>query len=113
MIVDGILEEHGEAVYSGVDILEVLRARSSVALTRPCHLLKMLIIQRLKLQPTPQTVTLTCIGGDVRGASMATAVFNVPELLESILSHLNLQDLIAARGVNKSLFRLIETSPTL
>jgi hypothetical protein len=113
MVVDGILEEHGEGVPSGVDILEILRARSSVALTRQRHLLKMLIIQRLKLQPTPQTVILNHAGGDDGESSMAAAVFNVPELLESILSHLTMPDLVVARRVNKALFRLTETSPTL
>lgn len=44
---------------------------------------------------------------------MATAVFNVLELLESILTHVTMADLIAARRVNKALFGLIETSPTL
>lgn len=41
------------------------------------------------------------------------AVFNVPELLESILSHLPMEDLFVTGGVNKAFHRIIETSPTL
>jgi hypothetical protein len=45
--------------------------------------------------------------------SVAGAVFDVPELLGSILTHIDVADLIAARRVNKASYKLTETSPTL
>lgn len=112
-VIDEILEEYGQEVISGESVLELLRERNGFAQKRQRHLLKMLVIQRLKLQPTSQTVILTQTGGDAGNASMAAAVFDVPELLESILTHVTMADLIAVRRVNKALFRLIEISPTL
>lgn len=44
---------------------------------------------------------------------MASVVFNIPELLESILSYLPVADLVSARSVNKTLHRLIDSSPRL
>jgi hypothetical protein len=76
----------------------------------------MLIIQRLRGLPTPRTVTTTYTGRGyiaLEVSKTASAVFDVPELLESILSHVNMRDLVAVRRVNKAMFRLIETSPTL
>jgi hypothetical protein len=115
-IVDDILAEYGEEVVSSDDILDMLRERTSLALTRQRHHLKLLIIERLKRQPSPQTVALTYTGGGstVLGTtSIAATAFNVPELLESILIHVPMIDLIAGRRVNKAFHRLIETSPVL
>lgn len=115
-IIDDIIAKNGGGVISGEHVLRLLRRSAGLVLSRQRHLLKMLIIQRLKLLPTPRTVTTTCTGRGymaLRVNKTASAVFDVPELLESILSHVNMADLIAARRVNKAMFRLIETSPTL
>ena len=115
-IIDNILTQNDEEPISSDEILELLRERSSLALTRQRHHIKLLIIERLRMQPTPQTVFSSQTEG-VNTApevnDMAAAVFNVPELLESILYYLPMIDLISSRRVNKALYRLIETSPKL
>jgi len=117
-VIDDIITKNGGGVISGEQVFRLFRERAStsLALLRQRHLLKMLIIQRLKKLPTPRTVTTTYTGRGymaLRVIKTASAVFDVPELLEAILSHVNMADLIAARRVNKALFRLIETSPAL
>lgn len=115
-ITDDILAEYGGEVVSSDDVLEMLRGRVSLALTRQRHHIKMVIMERLRMQPTPQTVALSRTG-DVWTTpgvdSMAAAVFNIPELLESILYHVPIVDLTRSRRVNKAVHRLIETSPML
>jgi hypothetical protein len=116
-IVDDILAQYGEEVISIDDVLDVLRERTKLALTRQRHHLKLLIIERLKRQPTPQTFVLTSTGSSVARTigvtSIVATVFNIPELLESILIYVPIVDLITCRRVNKALHRLIETSPAL
>lgn len=112
-IIDDILAEYGAEVISSDEILETLRVKVSLALTRQRHHIKLLIIERLRMQPVPQTVALTPGADHDTASSMATAVFNVQELLESVLSYLPVVDLVRSRRVNKTLHRLIETSPKL
>ena len=112
-VVDDILADYGEEAISSDDILELLRERTSLALTQQRHHIKALIIERLQTQPVPQTVTLSDtdgLGNAPGTTSVAATVFNVPELMEAILLHLPMRDLDASRRVNKALHRLIETS---
>lgn len=115
-IIDDILADYGEEAISSDDILGMLRERTSLALTQQRHHIKVLIIERLQMQPAPQTVTLSTADGlsNAPGkSSVAAAVFNIPELMEAILLHLPMRDLAATRRVNKALHRLIETSLSL
>lgn len=98
---------------SGSLVLEKLQGRFSCDLTsRQRRLLKLPIIERLKKQPAPLTVARSNDCGVVTGIAAIT-VLNVPELLESILSHLPMKDLFITGRVNKTFYRLIVTSPTL
>ena len=109
-VIDDILADYGEEAISSDDILEMLRERTSLALTQQRHHIKVLIIERLQMQPAPQTVTLSTADGlsNAPGkSSVAAAVFNIPELMEAILLHLPMRDLAATRRVNKALHRLI------
>jgi len=78
---------------------------------------RLLILERLRKQPSPQTIAKSDSLRSVVSSSTARtppiAVFNVPELLESILSYLPMKDLFIARSVNKAFYSLIATSPTL
>ena len=115
-IIDNILTQYDEEPISSDEILEMLRERTSLALTRQRHHIKLLIIERVRMQPTPQTVVsprTECVNTAPKVNDMAAAVFNVPELLESILYYIPMVDLIRSRRVNKALHRLIETSPKL
>jgi hypothetical protein len=109
-VIDDILTNHGEEMVSGNLILEKLRHRLDCDLAPKLHPIKLLIIERLKKQPTPQTVVRS---SDCSASAAAVAVLNLPELLESVLSHLSMEDLFVASRVNKAFHRLIETSPTL
>ena len=115
-IIDGIPAKHGDSIISSENVIQSLRGRPGLAHTQPRHLLKMLIIQRLKLLPTPQTMITVQTGAGgitISVNSMVAAVSNVLELLESVLTHVDMADLIASRRVNEAFYRLIETSPTL
>lgn len=112
-VIDDILADYGEEAISSDDILELLRERTSLALTQQRHHIKILIIERLRMQPVPQTVALSNtdgLGRAPRSTSAAATVFNVPELMEAILLRLPMRDLAAFRRVNKALHRLVETS---
>jgi hypothetical protein len=67
------------------------------------------------MQPIPQTVAFTPSADHDTDTASSTvaAVFNVQELLESILFYLPVVDLVRSRRVNKTLHRIIETSPKL
>lgn len=112
-IIDDILAEYGAEVISSDDILDMLREKVSLALTRQRHHIRLLIIERLRMQLIPQTVALIPGADHDTASSMAAAVFNVQELLESVLFHLPVVDLVRSRRVNKNLHRVIEISPKL
>lgn len=112
-IIDDILAEYGAEVISSDDILEMLRKKVSLALTRQRHHIKLLIIERLRMQPIPQTVARTPGAGDDTPTTIVAAFFNVQELLELVLFYLPMADLVRSRRVNKTLHRVIETSPKL
>lgn len=65
------------------------------------------------MQPTPRTVAFSHTEGVSRTKSTVAAVFNIPELLDTILSYVPMVDLIRSRHVNKAVHRHIETSPAL
>ncbi|KAM0703186.1 hypothetical protein Q7P35_009124 [Cladosporium inversicolor] len=116
--IDDALAKHGRDTISGDLVLKKLQEGLSCGpTTQQRHQIKLLIIQRLKQQPAPHTVMRTNDHGAgpsrVTPGTAAIAVINIPELLESILSHLPMKDLFAASRVNKAFHRLIETSPTL
>jgi hypothetical protein len=105
-VIDDILAEHGQEVISGDSVLERLQDRLDCKLGPQRHLVKLLIIERLKKQPSPQIVARS---GDSSASAAGLAVFNTPELLESVLSHITMYDLFNASCVNKGFHRLIET----
>lgn len=112
-VIDDIVADYGEEAISSDDILELLRERTSLALTQQRHHIKALIIERLQMQPFTRTLALSntdSLGNAPGTTSVAATVFNVPELMETILLHLPMRDLAAFRRVNKALHRLIETS---
>lgn len=116
--IDDILADHGKAVLSGEIILEKLQNKFNCELTsRQRPRVKMLIMERIKQQPAPDTIAHSDDQGAGSSPAVAStakiAVFNVPELLESILRRLPMEDLFVARRVNKAFYRLIETSPAL
>jgi hypothetical protein len=95
-------------------ILDSLQKTIGRDLTPQSHPVKSLILERFKTQPAPQTVVSS--EGRSAGASpdtAAIAVFNISELLESILSHLSMEDLLVSSRVNKAFNRLVAASPTL
>lgn len=111
---DDILAKHGRDTISGDFVLKKMQEGLGCDLTtQQRYQIKLLIIERLKQQPAPHTVV--CSNDLARAApgTTAIAVINIPELLESILSHLPMKDLFVASHVNKAFHRLIETSPTL
>ena len=108
--IDDILAKHGEAIMSCDTLVEKLQDDFDYDLAPKRHLIKLLIIERLKKQPTPRVVA----GSDDCSASTPLlTVFNLPELLEAVLSHLSTEDLLVTGRVNKAFHRLIATSPTL
>jgi len=95
---------------SGDFILEKLQDRLDCKLGPQRHLLRLLVIERLKKQPSPHIIADS---DDCSASAASAAVFNTPELLESILSHLSMKNLFVASRVAKGFHRLIETSPAL
>jgi hypothetical protein len=112
-IIDDILAEYSAEVISSDEILEMLREKLSLALTRQRHHIRLLIIQRLRMLPIPQTVALTPSADHDTASGMAAAIFNVQELLDSVLFYLPVADLVRSRRINKTLHRVIETSTKL
>ena len=108
--IDNIFAEQGEEIMSCGLVLEKLQDIFDSDLAPKRHLINQLIIERLKKQPTPRVVA----GSEDCSASAALlTVFNLPELLEAVLSHLSTEDLLVTGRVNKAFHRLIATSPTL
>jgi hypothetical protein len=117
-IIDDILAKHSKALISGDRVLERLQNRLLCDFTsQQRSLVRLLIIERLKQLPVPQTIARS---GDrdaallpVMAGTATIAVLNVPELLEAIISHLPMKDLVVTSRVNKAFHRLLATSPTL
>jgi len=86
-------------------------------LTSQRYAINVLIIERLRKRPVPQTIASVKERGDglslVTASKASTAAFNVPELLESIFSNLPMEDLFVSSRVNKAFHRLIAASPKL
>lgn len=101
-------------VVSSDYILERLQRKLDRDLTATRHPIKLLIMERLERLPMPQSAS-RC---DERGAdsslvTSAVAVFNTTELLEAILSHLPMEDLLVSCSVNRAFYKLASTAPTL
>lgn len=113
-MIDDILAWNRKEAVSSDNILERLQKRIGRDLTAQRHPIKALIIERLKRLPVPQTVTYSGErGAEPTLGTAAVAVFNISELLESILSLLPVRDLLVSGLVNKAFYTLISTSPTL
>lgn len=117
-LIDDILAKHGNEVISCDRILDTLPDRVDVFVVphdRP--LIKTLIIERLRRHPTPTTVARpNCVDPGISllvTSTATTTTLNVPELLESILSYLDMVDLVYCGRVNKAFYRHICASATL
>jgi hypothetical protein len=92
-------------------IFEKLQQRFSLDFTPRRLQIRQLILERIRLQPAPQTIVVS--RQPLTTSTASTTVFNVPELLESILSCLSVEDLLVSCRVNSAFHRIIATSPPL
>lgn len=114
---DDILSWESAEVISADHIFEKLQRELDRDLTPKRLQARLLILERLRKQPAPQTTAVPenlGLGVSLPAARAASiTVFNVPELLELILSCLPPKSLLISRRVNKGFDRLIATSPVL